>query len=498
MISAALAGLALVWLLARPALTPLGFPLDDAWIHLVYARSFAMDFSLAYNVGEPSTGCTSPLWAALLGVGQLLIRPDSDAAAIRLSLVLGAGLHVLCAVAVARIAARLGDAFAALVAGVTVALCPQLCAAALSGMEVPLTALLLLLGIQALLDARWIQAGVWLGLAPLARPEAALASTVAVLWTLFARTQMDRKQRVNQLMSLAIPALLGASWLLLRDFRLTGHALPATFYAKAQLALDGLPLRLMRSLTRNVASVPPLWAGLGWLALPGLWRADRRYALPLWAGLAFLVASAIATDPGDPNAFYFLRYQLPAIPLLTLSLVLGAPGLGQQIPTRFQRLPLVLFATVAVAGMAVKVHNVSWRLANDTRNVDDVQANAGRWLAENTPPDARVASVDSGAVRYLSGRWTLDLLGLNSPEMLWHRDNFARMHPVDVLVWMPNAMRLPPDAPLHDVWRQRTSPYTVLNAPEMATQAIASCSATSQQPIRLSGYFPTQFWCRRR
>ena len=43
-----------------------GLPLDDAWIHMVYARSLAALHGFAYNPGQLETGSTSPLWAVLL------------------------------------------------------------------------------------------------------------------------------------------------------------------------------------------------------------------------------------------------------------------------------------------------------------------------------------------------------------------------------------------------------------------------------------------------
>ena len=67
----AAAVLAGVWLTGRDA-NPgaLGFRLDDAWIHQVYGRGLLHDGYLAYNDGEPSTGCTSPLWAVCLPAGR--------------------------------------------------------------------------------------------------------------------------------------------------------------------------------------------------------------------------------------------------------------------------------------------------------------------------------------------------------------------------------------------------------------------------------------------
>src|SRR4051795_7224848 len=46
----------------------LGFPLDDSWIHLQFARNLAHGAGLVYNPGEFVTGSTAPLWTALLAV----------------------------------------------------------------------------------------------------------------------------------------------------------------------------------------------------------------------------------------------------------------------------------------------------------------------------------------------------------------------------------------------------------------------------------------------
>src|SRR3990172_8094934 len=49
-----------------------GFPLDDTWIHLAYARNFAQYGEWAFRLGEQSAGSTSPLWTFLLSLGFLL------------------------------------------------------------------------------------------------------------------------------------------------------------------------------------------------------------------------------------------------------------------------------------------------------------------------------------------------------------------------------------------------------------------------------------------
>src|SRR5688572_21676845 len=60
------------YLLVSASVFRIGFPLDDTWIHLTYARNFAEHDEWAYRLGERSAGSTSPLWTVLLAVGFLL------------------------------------------------------------------------------------------------------------------------------------------------------------------------------------------------------------------------------------------------------------------------------------------------------------------------------------------------------------------------------------------------------------------------------------------
>src|SRR5437879_4692352 len=49
----------------------LGFPLDDSWIHLTFARNLALRHELAFLPGHLSAGSTSPLWSFSLAIGFL-------------------------------------------------------------------------------------------------------------------------------------------------------------------------------------------------------------------------------------------------------------------------------------------------------------------------------------------------------------------------------------------------------------------------------------------
>ena len=55
-----------------------GFPLDDSWIHLHFARNLAEGLGFAYNPGRPIAGSTAPLWTLLLAAGALMAGPPSS------------------------------------------------------------------------------------------------------------------------------------------------------------------------------------------------------------------------------------------------------------------------------------------------------------------------------------------------------------------------------------------------------------------------------------
>ena len=51
-----------------------GFPLDDAWIHQVVARTFARTGTLGYAEGAHGAAATSYLWAALLAANYRFVH----------------------------------------------------------------------------------------------------------------------------------------------------------------------------------------------------------------------------------------------------------------------------------------------------------------------------------------------------------------------------------------------------------------------------------------
>src|ERR1700712_5781285 len=111
----------------------LGFPLDDSWIHLQFARNLAHGAGLSYNPGELVTGSTAPLWTALLAL--LFLLPGSVVVWTKL---LGIALYLAGIDATWRLSRELGlpRGLAALASGLTLAT-SWLVWSALSGMSPP-------------------------------------------------------------------------------------------------------------------------------------------------------------------------------------------------------------------------------------------------------------------------------------------------------------------------------------------------------------------------
>ena len=91
-----------------------GFPLDDSWIHLHFARNLAEGAGFAYNPGVPMAGSTAPLWTLLLGAASAALGPSLGTAK-----ALGIAAAVVAAVLIRRAAVAWGTArLTALVASV--------------------------------------------------------------------------------------------------------------------------------------------------------------------------------------------------------------------------------------------------------------------------------------------------------------------------------------------------------------------------------------------
>ncbi len=460
-----------------------GFPLDDAWIQMVYGRGIASEGRLAYNPGHSATGCTAPLWALCVAVPHLVAGEDTSAVVGGVMLI-GALLFLWTVWLAADLVTRLsGQRLAGWVAGLAVATSAPLAVGAVSGMEVMLCAAVCLAAVRAAVTLHFARAGWWLALAAAARPEAAAVSAACFVFLAGRVARRHERMGAAALVQLVLPSLFVGVAILIHHQLASGRPLPSTFYFKQDFDPLALPGRLATTVTAILDRVPPLRWHLGWLALlgfvtPGVRARDM---LPLVAGVSFVLAVAVASAPIDPAAFYHVRYDLPAVPLLAAGLVLAASHGGAHLERLWRQLPVALVLAVALLGSAATLVPAARHYHNDVRNINEVQVAMGCWLDTHLPADARIAATDAGAVRYFGRRPVVDVMGLNTPDLYWDRERFVLANPVDAAAFML-AWQRPVDRRALLIYQQfTTADYTVTSFPAMAQQVVLGRQGTTSR-----------------
>lgn len=126
-----------------------------------------------------------------------------------------------------------------------------------------------------------------------------------------------------------------------------------------------------------------------------------------------IVAGTVAVSTLDTAFWHFKRYQMPFI---VLFIVLAAAGVTlTRWPSRLWR---GFAAGLLVLMSATYILTFGSFLDYYTLNVGYVTAQPlamARWIDANLPADAVVAVHDTGSLRYIGNRTTLDMVGLTTP-----------------------------------------------------------------------------------
>lgn len=478
-VAAAIVPLVLVLVAERRIAGVAGLPLDDAWIHLHFARNLAEGLGFVYNPGTAVAGSTAPLWTLLLGAGARVAGPS-----VALAKALGVAAVVAAGLVTRRAALAWGAApGAALVAGVGLLWTGAFAWGALSGMEVGLAALLVAAALWAHARDRLGTTTFLVALATLARPESALLLPLIVL----SRPLTVRRAALAAAIVLAVltPAVAFS-------LATTGAPVPAPATAKIEGGLLGWLVGAREPAGRLFFGRP--WAFVTewtrWLfathwvlpfalapALALTWRhPGRALALPALAVLAHPLGMALLAPYRGP-AFQEGRYSMHLLPLVfvVLAVAFGRSG------TVARRVAFAAYLLLAVLTLPAAASRYAWAV----QNINAMQVEIGRWVAANTPGRARLAVNDVGAIAYVSRREVLDLMGLVTPEVVPYRrqgeDGIIRyvteQCPDYVIVfpaWFPRLSgRTDLLEPVH---RVRLDRWEVTGGPEMVVYRLRRCA----------------------
>jgi hypothetical protein len=404
----------LLYLLVSARTSRIGFPLDDAWIHLTYARNFALHGQWAFRLGENSAGSTSPLWTILLAIGYLL-----NLAPYLWPFFLGWVILALLGIQAESVTRRLVTSYRPRVpwVGFFFVTAWHLTWSAVSGMETLLQGFLIFYVLSTLLvnPGRYLALGFLTGLSIWVRPDG-ITLLGPLIFAAFLIEKRD-KQRGNAIARI----LIGFSALfipyLLFNLALSGNPLPNTFYAKqaeyqaAWLAL-GLTYRLNNYLLPILAS--PFIA-----LLPGaiLWMGKRvrSWDWPAIAGLLWFIGYIGLYFLRLP-AYQHGRYIIPAFPILYLWGILGlveyvtSPNANRRIALLWTSLTGLLCLLFSVVAARQNAADVAW--------IEKEMVGTAKWVQENLPPDALLAVHDIGAIGYFDRHPVIDLAGLVSPDVV--------------------------------------------------------------------------------
>ncbi|MBI5879681.1 MAG: hypothetical protein HZB53_18705 [Chloroflexi bacterium] len=405
------------------------FPLDDAWIHLTFARNIAQYGQMAYIPGQLSAGSTAPLWTLLLSPG--FVWPFGPEAWIYLL-----GMVCLCAASMlaGRISTQLFPEARGLrwVIAFTLAFEWHLGWAAFSGMETLFFTTLMLLALDTYLSGcpLWL-VGLLGGLLAATRPEGmALAGLIGLAQLARTGTRIGAASaRMRSLIALATGVAVPLIPYVAFNWLVSGTLLPNTFFAKQMefaeitsatpFTVHLVTLSAIMFVGAQLVLVPGFLAA-AWLILRER-RTDAAVLLGWW--LAITLAFAIRL----PSTFQHGRYEMPVLPSV---LVLGWWGtwrIGRALARRAPAIErvarktwLLTFGTLLLAFWI----RGAQALATDAAIMDCIGVQTARWLGANTRSSDMLAVHDIGAVGYfLNGRPVLDMAGLITPDVIpWMRD----------------------------------------------------------------------------
>jgi hypothetical protein len=413
-------------IVARDALGIEGFPLDDAWIHQVVARTFAQTGTLGYEAGRFGSAATSYLWAALLAVNFRFVHLSP----VLYTTLLAGSCHVASGQILLACLRRDGlSRVARMWAAALFACAANYVWFALSGMEVSLFAALALLAIFAWdaggAQSRPIVAGLASGAVAWTRPEAMLLAPLLLATTPGLRAALRRRRSV---IALVAPWLgsVAAYFLVNRVF--AGHWVPLTLRGRSWMwlePLEGASRVLLggqlfmawqdRIAEFTLGSPLAFWCALGAAAI-GVADVVRGSAPRLRALLAFGALHLAVFAVLLPVQGHGGRYQ-PLTPALFMAMAaLGLVGIGRSLSGR--RAWIVAALPIPLALLTVGALE-RWRVdhALAVTHVQRTEVSMGKLIA-TLPPDANVASFDIGGIGFFADRPLRDLGALVDPSLV--------------------------------------------------------------------------------
>ena len=421
-----------------------GFPLDDPWIHLTFARNLVEYGSFSYYKNEIVTaGSTSPLYTLMLAAGFLVTKNEMI-----LSYVLGILFFALSAFMFYKLSQTLfpKEIWLAIAASLVFVLDRWMNFISVTGMETTLFILLLIAAFYYYRKRNAVLTGLMLGLLFWTRPDsvAFIGAIIAdYLLFLYFRKKSPKENEIEPFTSKDIikagtvfVILLAAYFAM--NLSLSGSLLPNTYEAKLtyytpefRSRADFLKFEVWDYFTESsyVLFIVPFIVAVIKILGDSFKSRYNTFLLPV----VFIFAFIFIYWYKLPYAHRFGRYMMPIIPFYIITFVYGARVFFKYLYGVFKDRNTVNGLNFIFLG-AVIVYSASSYYENknvyqdQTHHIAIRQVAAAKWLKNNTPEGSVIATHDVGAIGYYSERKIVDVAGLINPEFIkkLNTKDFAR------------------------------------------------------------------------
>lgn len=409
-----------------------GFPLDDPWIHLTFAKNLVNYHSFSYYKNEIVTaGSTSPLYTLILSVLYIVNKNEMI-----ISYFLGIVSFLLSSMMFYKLASYgfPKENVYALLTTLIFVTDKWMNFISVSGMETIMFILSLLVATYYYRKSNAVMTGISLGVILWLRPDG-LTFILALLIDYAVRYYITRKNKSTEKFFTRpdIFKLAGAFGsivilYLLMNLWLSGTLLPNTYNAKLayyspefKSRSDFLEAEVFKYFTRGGYLLIFIGFLFGVLNVLISLKQKKYHGGLLY--IIFILTIIFVYWYKLPYAHRFGRYLMPVIPFYILTSAIGfkyfAIIIGRLLNSR----------QVAIWFMSgILITSILWSLvdyvenrkayANECKYINDRQVVTAKWLRDNTNENDVIATHDVGAIGFYSDRKIVDVAGLVTPEVI--------------------------------------------------------------------------------
>lgn len=409
----------------------LGFPLDDPWIHLTFAKNLVDYGSFSYFKNEMATaGSTSPIYTLLLSAGFLITSNEMI-----LSYAVGMAFFALSSAFFYKLASFefAKENIYAILAAAIFLVDKWMNFVSVSGMETTMFIFILVAAAYFYRKKKAVPFGIFLSLIMWTRPDGvAFIGALAVDYML--QKYLSKSDTTLKLFSkqdfvkISIIASLFLVLYFLMNLSLSGSLLPNTYNAKLtyyapefRSRAEFLKFEVWDYFTKGSYGIIMIgfFAGF-YFTIADLFK--KKYN-GNFLFIVFIAAFVFIYWYKLPYAHRFGRYLMPIIPFMIIVSSTGFRDIFKSLGGFLKNRTVAVYGTIIVL-FVILAYSFNNYLENKNNYIDeckyinDRQVEAAKWIAANTNENDIIATHDVGAIGYYSKRKIVDVAGLVTPELI--------------------------------------------------------------------------------